>query len=199
MSNDHYVAQTYLPAFRRTARGCCTSTGRPMVSTGGGALRASVTNGMGDLIRDFVKDENLLGTYRGMFEPRWNDAITDLENGVCDAAVKMAIAGYWANLLVCTPAWTRLGIKMHDHNAMQTVRAHDILLTEAGKPDAKLKEMLAERADISGDAIIGIVAATRGCPHGEDYGKGGGGTGKVEEQPHALRNYLTTQRAHPSA
>lgn len=97
----------------------------------------------GDLIRDFVKDENLLGTYRGMFEPRWNDAITDLENGVCDAAVKMAIAGYWANLLVCTPAWTRLGIKMHDHNAMQTVRAHDILLTEAGKPDAKLKEMLA--------------------------------------------------------
>ena len=198
MSNDHYVAQTYLRHFADSERML------HVYWKADGQYRRRSPKSVchewdGDLIRDFVKDENLLGTYRGMFEPRWNDAITDLENGVCDAAVKMAIAGYWANLLVCTPAWTRLGIKMHDHNAMQTVRAHDILLTEAGKPDAKLKEMLAERADISGDAIIGIVAATRGCPHGEDYGKGGGGTGKVEEQPHALRNYLTTQRAHPSA
>lgn len=141
MPRDHYVAQTYLGHF---------------VDPGGmlhvyrkadGKYWQSGPKGVGhewdgDIIHDFLKNERMLGDYRTIFEPRWNDAITDLENGQCDSAVKMAISGYWANLLVCTPAWTRVGVKMHDYAAMQRLRIEDILRTEKGKPDLKLKEML---------------------------------------------------------
>jgi hypothetical protein len=163
MPRDHYVAQTYLRHFAdnegvlhvyRKADGRY----RPR------SPKSVCHEWDGDIIRDFVKNETMLGAYRAMFEPRWNDAIADLENGICDAAVKMAIAGYWANLLVCTPAWTRVGIKMHDYNAVQTVRAHDILRAEAGKPDAKLKEMLAAfdsgryRIETKPDAVRAMAA-----------------------------------------
>ena len=75
------------------------------------------------------------------------------------AICKMAVAGYWANLMVCTPAWTRVGAKTRAHDALRTVRAHDVLTTQAGKPDPRLKEMLAAldaghyRIDAEADAV----------------------------------------------
>ncbi len=163
MSKDHYVAQTYLRHFA-DAEGMLH-----VYWKADGKYRRRSPNSIchewdGDLIRDFVKDEKMLGTFRAIFEPRWNAAVTDLENGICDAAVKMAIAGYWANLLVCTPAWTRIGIKMHDYNLMHRVRAEDALRTKAGKPDPKLKEMLAAfdaghfRVETKPDAIRAMAA-----------------------------------------
>jgi hypothetical protein len=98
----------------------------------------------GDIIRGFLRDESLLGTFRKIFEPAWNDAISDLETRVCDAAVKLAVAGYWTNLMLCTPAWTRIGKEAHDHDWLRTARAHDVLTTQADEPDLKLKAMLAE-------------------------------------------------------
>ena len=140
MPKDHYVAQTYLRHF---------ADGDGLLHVyrkSDGKYWQSGPKGVchewdGDLIRDFVKDEEMLGKYRAIFEPQWNDAITDLTNGVCDAAVKMAIAGYWANLLVCTPAWTRVGVKMLDYNTVHHLRAQDALRTRAGKPDPKIKEI----------------------------------------------------------
>lgn len=163
MSNDHYVAQTYLRHF---------ADGDGMLhiyKKSDGKYWQSGPKGVchewdGDLIRDFVKDEEMLGKYRAIFEPRWNDAIIDLGNGVCDAAVKMAISGYWANLLVCTPAWTRIGIKMHDCNMMHRLRAEEALRAKAGKPDLKLREMLAVldsgryRVETKPDAIRAMAA-----------------------------------------
>lgn len=55
----------------------------------------------------------------------------------------MAIAGYWAYLMVCTPAWTCVAAKTRAHRAMCRARAYGILRIEAGKPDAKLEQMLA--------------------------------------------------------
>jgi len=141
MPRDHYIAQTYL---------------RPFAGPGGmlhvyrksdGKYWRSNPKGVchewdGDLIRDFLKNERLLGDYRAIFEPPWNDAVKDIENGVLDAAIKMAVAGYWANLMVCTPAWTRVRAKTRAHDALRNVRARDVLTTQAGKPDPRLKEML---------------------------------------------------------
>jgi hypothetical protein len=142
MARDHYVAQTYLGHFT-DANGMLhvyrKEDGKYWQSGPKGVCR----EWDGDLIRDFLKNERMLGEYRAIFEPRWNDAIADLGSGRCDSAVKMVISGYWANLLVCTPAWTRVGVKMHDYAAMHRLRAEDALRTEAGKPDPKLKEMLA--------------------------------------------------------
>ena len=111
MPRDHYVAQTYLRHF-------ADPDGMLHVyrKAEGKYWRCSPKDVChewdGDIIRDIVKNEKMLGAYRAIFEPRWNDAITDLKKSICGAAVKMAIAGYRANLLVSTPAWTRRGIKM---------------------------------------------------------------------------------------
>lgn len=163
MPRDHYVAQTYLGHFAdpggmlhvyRKADGKYWQSGPK------GVCR----EWDGDIIHDFLKNERMLGDYRAIFEPRWNDAITDLENGHCDSAVKMAISGYWANLLVCTPAWTRVGIRMLDFAAMHRLRSEDILCTEKGKPDPKLKEMLAAfnsgrcRIETKPDAVRAMAA-----------------------------------------
>jgi hypothetical protein len=163
MSNDHYVARTYLRHF-------ADSGGMLHIYwKADGKYRPRSPKSVchewdGDLIRDFVKDEQMLGKYRAIFEPRWNDAITDLGNGICDAAVKMAVAGYWANLLVCTPTWTRVGIKMHDYNMMHRLRAEEALRAKAGKPDLKLRQMLADldsgqyRVETEPDAIRAMTA-----------------------------------------
>jgi hypothetical protein len=163
MPRDHYVAQTYLRHF-------ADPDGMLHVyrKAEGKYWRCSPKDVChewdGDIIRDIVKNEKMLGAYRAIFEPRWNDAITDLKKSICGAAVKMAIAGYRANLLVSTPAWTRRGIKMHGYNALHRLRAEDILRTEAGKPDTKIKEMLAAfdsgryRIETKSDAVRAIAA-----------------------------------------
>jgi hypothetical protein len=142
MPRDHFAAQTYQKHFGGT------DGLLHVYRKSGGHFRcrpkAICYEVDGDIIREFLKDEALLGNFRKIFEPAWNDAITDLENGVCDAAVKLAVAGYWTNLMVCTPAWTRVCMKIQAHDSLRTVRAHDAIMTQAGKPDPKLKAMLAE-------------------------------------------------------
>lgn len=54
----------------------------------------------------------------------------------------MAISGYWANLLVCTPAQRRIDVKIHDHHAIEFIRAEDTFKSERGQPDDKLKKIL---------------------------------------------------------
>jgi hypothetical protein len=164
MARDHFVAQTCLKHF----------------AGNDGKLRAyRKSDGLsfpchprdichewdGDLVRDFRRDEALLGGYRKIFEPAWDRAIVDLVDGVEDPSVKLAVAGYWANLMVCTPAWTRVGAKIQEYDTMRTVRAHDVLTTRVGKPDPKLKAMLAAfdaghyRIEAERDAIRAMNAA----------------------------------------
>jgi hypothetical protein len=142
MPRDHFAAQTYLKHF-------VGNDGMlHAYRKSGGHFRcrpkAICYEADGDIIRGFLRDESLLGTFRKIFEPAWNDAISNLENGVCDAAVKRAVAGYWTNLMLCTPAWTRIGKETQEHDWMRTARAHDVLTTQADEPDLKLKAMLAE-------------------------------------------------------
>jgi hypothetical protein len=142
MSNDHFIAQTYLKHFVG-ADGMLhvyrKSDGRYFPCK----PRDICREWDGDLVRDFLKDETLLGSFRKVFEPWWDRALDDLVDRVADPSVKLAVAGYWANLMVCTPAWTRVGVKTLEYDRMRTLRAHDVLTSQAGKPDPKLKEMLA--------------------------------------------------------
>jgi hypothetical protein len=137
MPHDHYVAQTYLGHFVD-----------PVLQEGGRQILAIRPEGrlprMGRRHHPrFPQEREDARRLQGDIRATVEDAITDLENGRCDSAVKMVISGYCGNLLVCTPAWTRVGVKMHDYAGMHQLRAEDALRTEAGKPDPKLKEMLA--------------------------------------------------------
>lgn len=77
-----------------------------------------------------------------MFESVWNPAIAHLATRHISREDKLAIAGYLANLLVCTPAWRRISIKGSNADLLHTLRAHDALNTKHGTPDPKIKAAL---------------------------------------------------------
>lgn len=141
MPKDHYIAETYLKHFvgqDRLLHAYRKSDGKSFPCRPNDICRELD----GDVVRDFLSDPTLLGQYRKIFEPAWNPAVADLQTGRLSPAAKMAIAGYWGNLLVFTPARLRVDVKSHNHAATHQLRATDALKTQAGKPDAKLKEML---------------------------------------------------------
>jgi hypothetical protein len=70
----------------------------------------------GDLNPLLVKKE-LLGDFRKMFEPHWNAAITALHSRALTPGDKFAISGYFANLMVCTPTWRRIGVTVYNDHA----------------------------------------------------------------------------------
>jgi hypothetical protein len=163
MPRDHYVAETYLKHF---------------VGKSGMLYAYMKSDGKkfpchpkdichewdGDIIPDFLSNPQSLAKYRKIFEPVWNPALNELQAGRVSPAEKIALSGYIANLLVCTPPWRRIGIEGHDFQAHQFLRASDILNTERGKPDPKLKNMLAAldsgdyRIDTEPDYIRALCA-----------------------------------------
>jgi hypothetical protein len=144
MSNDHFVAQTYLRHF-----------GDPKAK---GILHAyRKTDGKefpcwpkdvcaeweGDLNDWFPDNPGMLGEFRKIFEPYWNPAVrTILEGSSIDPSEKFALSGYIANLMVCTPAWRRIGQQLYRHSALTTLRFKNEMLERRGEPDLLLNEGL---------------------------------------------------------
>ena len=117
MADDHFVAQTYLRHFvgpsgmlraYRKSNGCSFPC-RP---------RDICHEPNGDVIPDFLNDPHYLAKYRGTFEPGWNSAVAALKARSPDFATKFYIAGYWAQLMVCTPSWKRVAIEISNQNAI---------------------------------------------------------------------------------
>jgi hypothetical protein len=137
MSNDHYVARTFLKHFA-SAKGLLhayrKADGEDFPCRPADICREA----NGDTIPNFLSDPAYLGAFRGTFEPVWNHAVAALEARAMAADVKFHIAGYWANLLVCTPTWRRVGVETSNQSVQHTVTAHSLLSARIGKADAKL-------------------------------------------------------------
>jgi hypothetical protein len=104
MQDDHYVAQTYLRHFVGPSRLLCAvrkSDGRSFPCRPRGVCHEPD----GDIIPDFLLEPKYLGEYRSAFEPSWNRAVSSLKAHSIGMRDKLNIAGYWANLMVCTPTW----------------------------------------------------------------------------------------------
>jgi hypothetical protein len=142
MARDHYVAKTYLKHFAGSdgmLRAYRKSDGKRFPCRPDDVCH----EWDGDLIGNFLRDPATLAKYRRMFEPAWNPAITELIAGGISPINKLAIAGYWANLLAFTPTCRRLDVAGHDRHVVDYLRARDILTAEAGKTDEQLKRILA--------------------------------------------------------
>jgi hypothetical protein len=142
MARDHYVAQTYLRhfvAYDGMLRAYRKSDGNRFPCRPSDVCH----EWNGDIIEDFLSDPTALARYRKIFEPAWNPAIKELNAGRISNTNKLAIAGYWSNLLVFTPTCRRLDVGAHDRHSIDYLRAWDTLSTEAGKIDADLKRILA--------------------------------------------------------
>jgi hypothetical protein len=117
MANDHYVAETYLKHFAGVGgmlHGYGKRSGKSFRCWPGDVC-AELD---GDYIPDFLSNAGFLGEYRKAFEPAWNEAVSSIAQRALDRYVKFHIAGYWANLLVCTPTWRRFGVEFYNQSAL---------------------------------------------------------------------------------
>src|SRR5436305_669902 len=102
MPNDHFVAKTYLKHFA-DERGLLHAYRKADAKYFPTRPADICHEPDGDIIPNFLSDPAYLGAFRGAFEPMWNHVVEALKSGGCTNEVKFHVAGYWANLLVCTP------------------------------------------------------------------------------------------------
>jgi hypothetical protein len=152
MSNDHFVARTYLKRFGDAELGGMLH-GYPK---SGEAVFPCWPN---DVCREWNGDINeaylartpdLLGQYRKIFEPPWSGAVKALESGPLSADHRFSIAGYVANLMTCTPGWRRIGVNLYDtHSVAFLSRAKARQEKYGGDPELPVEaiEML-ERGEL---------------------------------------------------
>src|SRR5947209_5255803 len=112
MSNDHFVAQTYLKHFGDVGTGGMLHAYRKKDGKEFACWPKDVCHEWdGDLNR-LLRDPELLGDFRKMIEPWWNPSVETVLQGEMTYHDKFVISGYMANLLTCTPAWRRVGVTM---------------------------------------------------------------------------------------
>lgn len=97
----------------------------------------------GDLNPLILDRPELLGDYRKIFEPQWNPAIQKILEEEVSANDKFVIAAYMANLMVCTPAWRRVGQEMYAQNMVSTLTVKNEVMTKRGQQDELLDQGLA--------------------------------------------------------
>ena len=136
---DHYVAQTYLRHFVGP-NGMLRAYRKSDLATFPCWPRDVCKEPDGDTIPDFLSEPGFLGEFRADFEPRWSHAVKGLAERRFGPQDKLTVAGYWANLLVCTPTWRRLGIAFHDWFTISYLDARDTLSTRIGKNDPVLRD-----------------------------------------------------------
>jgi hypothetical protein len=115
MPQDHYVAQTYLKAFADPA-----TVSNPKR---GGKIHAYRKADSGyfhphavaicktldwDKNPKYLSPPDALGQWLKIFEPQWAAAAARLGTTWLSPSDKFIIAGYWAYLSTCTPAWQRV-------------------------------------------------------------------------------------------
>jgi hypothetical protein len=150
MRDDHYVAQTYLKHFAGPS-GMLRAYRKSDGHTFPCRPRDICHEPDGDIIPDFLSEPAYLGEFRNAFEPLWNHAVAALKARSLDMRDKLHLAGYWANLMVCTPTWKRVAVEISNQRVQHTVQAHNVLSAEIGKANHKVKEAIeaVERGEIT--------------------------------------------------
>jgi hypothetical protein len=122
MANDHFVARTYLKRWCDRAKGQPIQAYRKQT----GAVfpcwpEAVCAESNGDLNPKYFQDPAVLGQFRAIFEPRWDEALEAVEKRKPTIDHKFVIAGYWANLLAATPAWRKIGQELYEREVLSVL------------------------------------------------------------------------------
>lgn len=115
MARDHFVAQTYLKHWGNPQSGMLRGYGKQSAKEFPCAPKDVCHAWDWDVNPYFKQNVRLLGEYRKIFEPQWNPAVAAVRSGQISAEDKFALAGYWALLTTCTPAWHRNAVQVAEH------------------------------------------------------------------------------------
>ena len=161
MANDHFVACTYLKRFGDPAQNGMLHAYRKTDGEHFPCWPADVCREWdGDLNFTWLQEPALLGDYRKMFEPLWNIAVEGLLSKAPSDHHRLAIAGYVANLMTCTPAWRRVGVQMHNNHA-----------TGYLKFSKRMQEDYGGNPKLPTDAIASLQRGEIAIDHDPDYVK----------------------------
>jgi hypothetical protein len=151
MSKDHFVAQTYLRHFADPARKGVLHAYRKSDGKYFPCHTKDVCREWDGDLNPLLVQHDLLGEFRKIFEPQWNESISTLLSKTLMPKDMFAVAGYFVNLMVCTPTWRRIGVTMHnDHAKSFLIFAKKMKEKHRGSPELPVDaiEML-ERGDIT--------------------------------------------------
>jgi hypothetical protein len=151
MSNDHFVAQTYLRHFGDPSRGGIMHAYRKSKGDDFPCYPKDVCHEWDGDTNPLLSSPRILADYRKLFEPKWRLSVATLLQNSLSAEDKFAISGYFANLLVCTPAWIRVCSSLVDQSAIKYLSAvKRMSATRAVPPDVPVEaiEML-ERGSLT--------------------------------------------------
>jgi len=160
MSQDHYVAQTYLekwcdPANRDHLHVYRKSNLKTFPARPYDVCREKD----GDKTPGYLADESMLGKFRAKFEPTWNQALAAAAARKITDQEKFFIAGYWANLTATTPTTQALGVELYKRE----VEALAAVIRDAHPPPASIAD-LPLVAEV--DPVYVKSVATQGLPSG---------------------------------
>jgi hypothetical protein len=121
MSQDHYIARTYLKHWTDTQNRKLLYAYRKSDLKEFPCKPADVCREWnGDLNEKyFKKAPEILGQLRRIFEKDWNKAIEQLTKKSISPDNKFTVAGYWAHLITCTPQWRATGVQMLEEQIKQ--------------------------------------------------------------------------------
>lgn len=111
MSEDHYVAQTYLKFFSNQENKLIPYYKNKHVIIGKAKSTKSICKETNGDTSKYLEDPRFLDKYLPNFENNWKSNIQSLMNNTISSKIKYEISGYLAYLRSCTKTAKRLGIQ----------------------------------------------------------------------------------------
>ncbi len=151
MANDHFVAQTYLKHFGDSARGGMLHAYRKSDGKEFPCWPKDVCHEWDGDLNPALRDPQLLGQFRGIFEPHWNGSVESLLQQKLSPTDKWVIAGFMANLMICAPAWRRVGATLTQQQTQSHLSfAKRMKIKHGGQPGLDVESVEAlERGELA--------------------------------------------------
>jgi hypothetical protein len=113
MAQDHYVAQTYLKHWADPGTGMLRGYNKRVDKQFPCYPKDVCREWNWDISPLFKDNPKALADFRKIFEPHWNPTIGAVRAGPLTSDEKFVLAGYWALLTTCTPAWHQHAVELY--------------------------------------------------------------------------------------
>jgi len=142
MPQDHYVAQTFLKHFT-DAEGKLHAYSKNDGKYFTPGPKSVCSEWDGDLNPAIEGMPEMLGEYRKMFEPRWNETVEELKKRNGSRDIRLMVALCFAHMVTCVPAWRRVSAEIWENMRGAELRFRHLMNEERGVKDELLAEGVA--------------------------------------------------------